>query len=59
MKLDVGTGTISVPTGAKIHRLTSVRLGDLKPGIHVRVRGVVDSDGTIKASSLTFDRPGY
>ena len=59
MKLDVGTGAISVPTSTEIHRLTSVRLSDLKPEMRVRVRGVADPDGTIKASSITFDRPGY
>ena len=58
MKLDQGTGTISVPTAAEIHRLTPVRVGDLKPGMRVTVRGVADPDGTIKASSITFDRPG-
>ncbi len=60
MKLDQGTGVISVPTATEIHRLTPVQLGDLKPGMRVRVRGVADPDGTIKASSITFtfDRPG-
>jgi hypothetical protein len=58
MKLDQGTGAISVPTATEIHRLTPVRLGDLKPGMRVTVRGVADPDGTIKASSITFDRPG-
>ena len=58
MKLDQGTGVISVPTATEIHRLTPVRLGDLKPGMRVTVRGVADPDGTIKASSITFDRPG-
>jgi predicted thioesterase len=59
MKLDVGIGALNVPTATEIHRVTPVRLGDLKPGIRVRVRGVADPDGTIKASSITFDRPGY
>ena len=58
MKLDQGTGMISVPNAAEIHRLITVRLGDLKPGLRVTVRGVADSDGTINASSITFDRPG-
>jgi len=58
MKLDQGTGMISVPTAAEIHRLTTVRPGDLKPGMRVSVRGVAGSDGTIKASSITFDRRG-
>jgi predicted thioesterase len=58
MKLDQGTGAISVPTATEIHRLTPVPLGDLKPGMRVTVRGVANADGTIKASSITFDRPG-
>jgi hypothetical protein len=58
MKLDQGTGAISVPTATEIHRLTTIRLGDLKPGMRVTVRGVADPDGTIKVSSITFDRPG-
>jgi hypothetical protein len=58
MKLDQGTGAIGVPPATEIHRLTTVRLGDLKPGMRVTVRGVADPDGTIKASSITFDRPG-
>ena len=58
MKLDQGTGMISVPTAAEIHRLTTVRPGDLRPGMRVTVRGVAGSDGTIKASSITFDRRG-
>lgn len=58
MKLDQGTGMISVPNAAEIHRLTTVRPADLKPGLKVTIRGVADSDGTINASSITFDRPG-
>ena len=58
MKLDQGTGAISVPTATEIHRLTLVPLGDLKPGMRVTVRGIADPDGTIKASSISFDRPG-
>jgi len=58
MKLDQGTGAITVPTATEIHRLTTIRLGDLKPGMRVTVRGIADPDGTIRASSITFDRPG-
>jgi hypothetical protein len=59
MKLDQGTGGISVPTATEIHRLTTVLLGDLKPGMRVTARGVADQDGTIKASSITFERPAH
>jgi len=58
MKLAQGTGIISVPHSAEIHRLITVRLVDLKPGVKVTIRGIANSDGTIKASSITFDRQG-
>jgi hypothetical protein len=56
MKLDQGTGTIDVPSGAQIYRLETVGVGALKTGMHVRVRETAESDGTTKASSITFDR---
>ena len=58
MKLAQGTGMISVPKSAEIHRLITVRLVDLRPGVKVTIRGIANSDGTIKASSITFDRQG-
>lgn len=58
MKLDQGTGTISVPNATQIHRLTSVGVNALTPGTHVTVRGTEQPDGTTKASSILFDRPG-
>lgn len=56
MKLDQGTGAISVPSGTEINRLATVALSALKPGLHVRVREVANPDGTTKASSIVFDR---
>jgi hypothetical protein len=58
MKLDQGTRTIGVPTGTAIHSLATVGWSALKPGMHVTVRETADSDGTTKASSIVFDRPG-
>ncbi|HLW48348.1 MAG TPA: DUF5666 domain-containing protein [bacterium] len=58
MKLDQGTGTISVPNATEIHRLTTVGLNALTPGMRVTVRGTEEPDGTTRASSILFDRPG-
>jgi hypothetical protein len=58
LKYNDGAAAIIVPAATEIHRVTVVRLGDLKPGMRVTVRGVGNPDGTIKASTITFDRPG-
>jgi hypothetical protein len=58
MKLDKGTGTIGVPNTTEIHRLATVGVGALKPGMRVTVRGTADPDGTTTASSIVFDHPG-
>ncbi len=58
LKYNDGAAAIIVPAAAEIHRVTAVRLGDLKPGMQVTVRGVGNPDGTIKASTITFDKPG-
>ncbi len=58
MKYNEGTATIIVPTATEIHRLAMAGLSDLKPGMRVTVRGISNPDGTIKASTITFDRPG-
>ncbi len=58
LKYNEGAAAIIVPPTAQIHRVTVVRLGDLKPGMRVTVRGLGNPDGTIKASTITFDRPG-
>lgn len=59
MKYNEGTATISVPASTEIHRLVTAQVVDLKPGMRVTVRGSSDTDGTIKASNITFDRPGH
>jgi Domain of unknown function (DUF5666) len=58
LKYNDGAAAIVVPAATEIHRVTAVRLGDLKPGMRVSVRGLGNPDGTIKASTITFDRPG-
>ncbi len=58
LKYNDGAAAILVPAATEIHRVTTVRIGDLKPGMRVTVRGLGNPDGTIKASSITFDRPG-
>jgi len=55
MKLDQGNAPISVPAATEIHRLVTAHLGDLKPGMRATVRGNGNPDGTIKASSITFE----
>jgi len=57
LKYNDGAAAIIVPAAAEIHRVTLVRLGDLKPGMRVTARGVGNPDGTIKASTIVFDRP--
>jgi hypothetical protein len=47
-----------VPSGTEVHRLTSVGLGALRPGMHVMVRGTAQPDGTTKATSIIFDGQG-
>ncbi|HYM90328.1 MAG TPA: DUF5666 domain-containing protein, partial [bacterium] len=52
------TAVISVPATTEIHRLTTIGLGDLKPGMRVTVRGLVNPDGAITASTIIVDQPG-
>ena len=58
LKYNEGASAINVRPGTDIHRLVSVRLRDLKPGMRIMARGIGEADGSIKASSITFDRPG-
>ena len=58
LKYRDGASAISVPPTTPVHRLTVIHLGDLRPGMHVIVRGAVNPDGSITASSLTADQPG-
>jgi hypothetical protein len=58
LKYNDGAAAIIVPAATEIHRVRVVRLGDLKPGMRVTVRGFGNPDGTIKTSTITIDRPG-
>jgi hypothetical protein len=59
LKYNEGAAAINVPSAAAIRRLVTIRLADLKPGMHVMVRGTGNPDGTIKASSVSFDGTGH
>ena len=58
MKYKDGSAAINVPAATQIHRLVTLRLRDLKPGMRISVRGTGNSDGSIKASTIVLDRPG-
>jgi len=51
-----GTATIAVPPGTQVRRLTMSTLGDLRPGLHVTVRGAQGSDGGLTASSIVIEK---
>ena len=57
MKYQEGASTISVPDGTQIHRMLTEKLADLKPGMHVVVRGTANQDGSVTASTVSFDLP--
>lgn len=53
-----GTAVINVPREAEIFRLTLMKLGDLKTGMRIVVRGGSNPDGSITAGTITFDESG-
>ncbi len=55
LKYRDGATAIAVPSTTEIHRIVIGRLGELRQGMHVVVRGVANSDGSIEASSITAD----
>jgi hypothetical protein len=57
LKYNDGATAIAVPSTTEIHRIITSRLGDLRPGMHVVVRGVANADNSITASSITADEP--
>jgi len=57
MKYKEGTATITVPQGIPIHRLVTVKLDALRPGMAATVRYRAASNGTLSATSIFFDRP--
>src|SRR5208337_4301256 len=57
MKYADGISTITVPDGIPIHRLVSVKPAALAAGMQIMVRGTAESNGTLKAASISFDGP--
>lgn len=55
LKYKDGATAIAVPPATEIHRLVVSRLGELRKGMHVVVRGVANADGSIAASYITAD----
>jgi hypothetical protein len=52
-----GTSTIGVADGTPIHRMVTVKAPDLAVGLRVKVRGTVSPDGSLKASTVSFELP--
>jgi hypothetical protein len=52
-----GTAAIDVPEGTRINSLITKRASDLKPGMHVVVRGEMKPEGGVAASTVTIDLP--
>ena len=57
LKYKDGAAAIAVPPTTEVHRLTVIRLSDLRAGMHVIARGVANPDGSITASSITVEQP--
>lgn len=55
LRLPDGTAVIAVPRTAEIFRLTLIKLGDLRTGMRVVVRGSTGPDGGMMASSITVE----
>src|SRR5256712_3472517 len=55
LKLGDGSGLIAGPHAAQVFRLTVIKLSDLRPGMHVVVRGTTGSDGNPVAVTITVD----
>ncbi len=57
LKYKDGAAAIAVPPTAEVYRQTVIRLSDLHAGMHVTVRGQINPDGSITASSIVVDQP--
>ena len=55
LKYKDGASAIVVPLATEIHRLAVGRLGALRKGMHVVVRGQANPDGSIAAAAITAD----
>jgi hypothetical protein len=57
MKYAEGTSTVKVPEDAQIHKLLAARPAALTVGLHITVRGTANPDGSLKAATVSFDKP--
>jgi hypothetical protein len=57
MKYADGTSEITVPDGTQIHRLVAARPAALTVGLHITVRGSAGPNGSITATSVSFEQP--
>lgn len=55
LRLGDGSAVIAVPRDAQVIRLTAIKVGDLRPGMQVMVRGSAGADGGLIASTITID----
>ncbi len=55
LKLLDGTAVIAVPKEAEVFRLTVLKSSDLKPGMHVLVRGLTRPDGSLIATTINVE----
>ena len=55
LKLGDGSVIIAVPKDAAVLRLTLAKVGDLRPGMMVVVRGTASPDGSLTATTITVD----
>ena len=55
LRLGDGTAVIAVPKDAAVIRLTVIKVGDLRSGMQVMVRGSTGADGSLVASTITVD----
>lgn len=58
LKYEMLVAAIAVPATAEIHRSYLAKLSNLKIGMTVTVRGDLGADGSIAASSVSFDDSG-
>ncbi len=57
LKYRDGAVAIEVPLTTDVERERALRLSDLRPGMHVVVRGLANPDGSIAASSIIVSQP--
>jgi hypothetical protein len=57
LKLELGTATILVPDDVKVTRLVTVKPEQLTVGLKVTFRGTAAADGSLAATTASFDQP--